>query len=210
MNLTPHSAPLAADLIRVVPRAAATPFVPGKPWKYLNSTAFEARYVLASHYLKPCRSVIEIGGAVTTIDRFLTGDHESVIVVDPSITPGESDTLHGARCRVSHVKAQFQDVDWVIPPGADYGLAMLGLTLMGLEAQHYSVLYDLVDRAKVTVIEFDPLWEFPRQQFERIRDGTRTRVALQLKLDLRGNDFGDLEGSFPPRGERALYVLEPT
>ena len=42
MNLLPHSAPLAADLIRVVPRAEATPFVPGKPWKYLNSTAFEA------------------------------------------------------------------------------------------------------------------------------------------------------------------------
>ena len=203
-------APLETDLIRVVRHPEAKPLVPSKKtWKYLNTRAFSTRYILASHFLSECRSVIEIGGSVTSIDQFLTGDQESVVVLDPLIEESHSDCLRGKPCRVNHVGARFQDVDWVIPSGADYGLVMLGLELVGLEPHHYSILYELVNRAKLVVIEFAPSWSFSREQFEMILSSTRTQVTLHIKLDLGGNDLGDLQDSWLPRCEREVYVLEP-
>lgn len=198
------------NLIKVTRRAAARPTAPGlKDWKYLESRAFSSRYVLAAHFVKSCRSVIEIGGAKTPIDHFLTGPHDAVLVVDPFITESHANTLDGRSCAVSHIRARFQDVDWHIPPETDYGLVMLGLEIQGLEPSHYEVLYQLVNHARVTVIEFPTSWEPSREQFEIIRNNTRTRVALQTKLDLEGNDFGNLENSWPPRCDREIHVLEP-
>ena len=99
--------------------------------------------------------------------------------------------------------------NWVIPRGVDYGLVMLGLELVGLGPRDFSALYELVDRAKRTVVEFASSWSFSREQFGMIRANTRTQVAFQVKLDLGGNDFGDLQDSWAPRCERELYVLEP-
>ncbi len=196
--------------ISVTRRAGARPLAPeGKEWKYLESNAFVSRYVLASHWVAPCRSVIEIGGARTPINLYLTGDHSSVLVLDPFIREHRQGTLRGKPCDVSHVRARFQDVDWHIPAGADYGLVMLGLEIQDLDEHHYRILYDLIDRAKVTVIEFPPSWAPSREQFDRIRSHTKTRTALQTILDLEGNDFGDLSNSWPPRCQRAMYVLVP-
>jgi hypothetical protein len=171
--------------------------------------AFATRYVLAAHFVNRCRSVVEVGGAKTPIDHFLDGTQDGVLILDPFIREGHADTLRGKPCAVSHVRARFQDVDWHIPPGAEYGLVMLGLEIQGLESRHYEALYQLVNRAKVTVIEFPPSWEPSREQFELIRNNTRTRVMFRTRLDLEGNDFGDLENSWPPRCEREMYVLEP-
>jgi hypothetical protein len=199
-----------SDSIRVIQRRAVEPLATGKKsWKYLQTRAFSTRYVLASHFLGACRSVIEIGGSVVSIDQFLTGDHESVTVLDPLIRDDCKDSMRGRPCRVTHVGARFQDVDWVIPHGADYGLVMLGLELVGLGPRDFSALYELVNRAKRTVIEFASSWSFSREQFEMIRANTRTRVTLKVKLDLGGNDFGDLEDSWAPRCERELDILEP-
>jgi hypothetical protein len=202
--------PSADGLIGLVRRpdaVAVTP--PFKAWKYLESRAFSTRYVLAAHFLRSCRSVVEIGGSATPIDAFLTGAHESVLVVDPLIREGYSDTLRGRACRVAHVPARFQDVDWVIPDGADFGLVMLGLEIQGMEPHHYETLFRLVNQAKVVVIEFPPSWPASVEQFEKIRAETRTRVGYHAVLDLSDNDFGDLGNSWPPRCIREVYVLEP-
>jgi hypothetical protein len=53
--------------------------------KYLDSRAFFTRYVLAAHFVRDCRAIVEIGGAATPIDRFLTGARESVLILDPLI-----------------------------------------------------------------------------------------------------------------------------
>jgi hypothetical protein len=180
-----------------------------KGWNYLNSDAFTTRYVLAAHFVRECRAVVEIGGSVPSIDDFLTGIHDSVLVIDPRIEESDSDMLRGKRCRVAHVRARFQDVDWQVLAGIDYGLVMLGLYLDGLEPCHYEMLYRLINQARVTVIEFPPSWEPSRRQFEMIRANTRTRVTFQVLLDLTYNDLGNLENSWPPRCDRAIHVLQP-
>ncbi|RYE61622.1 MAG: class I SAM-dependent methyltransferase, partial [Oxalobacteraceae bacterium] len=145
--------------IRVTRHTDAPPLAPeGKEWKYLESSAFASRYVLAAHWVGQCRSVIEIGGSRTPIDDYLTGDHSSVLVLDPFIREHRKATLRGKPCDVSHVRARFQDVDWYIPPGTDYGLVMLGLEIQGMNEYQHRILYQLVDGAKVTVIEFPPSW----------------------------------------------------
>jgi hypothetical protein len=198
------------NLIRVTRHEDAQPLAPwGKEWKYLESRAFSTRYVLAAHFVSACHSVIEIGGAKTPIDQFLTGAHESVLVLDPFIRESYTDHLNGTLCHISHVRARFQDVDWHIPPTAEYGLVMLGIEIQGLTPQQYEMLYDLVNRAKVTVIEFPTSWAPSREQFEMIEKNTRTKVTFQTKLNLEGNDFGDLENSWPPRCDREMHVLEP-
>jgi hypothetical protein len=78
-----------------------------------------------------------------------------------------------------------------------------------LEPHHYTTLYQLINHAKVTVIEFPPSWAPSREQFEMIRNNTQTTVTFRTTLDLEGNDFGNLENSWPPRCEREIYVLEP-
>jgi hypothetical protein len=182
---------------------------PEKDWKYLGSEAFTTRYVLAAHFVAPCRSVIEIGGSKTPIDLFLTGHHDSVVVLDPSIRESRRTELNGRACAVSHVRAQFQDVDWQLPRGADYAMVMMGLEIQGLEPQHYAKLFQLINGARVTVIEFPPSWEPSRKQFEMIRSSTNTRVTLQMELNLENNAYGDLTNSWPPRCDRKIYVLKP-
>ena len=180
-----------------------------KDWKYLESKAFAARYVLAAHFVANCRSVIEIGGSKTPIDLFLTGEHDSVVVLDPLIRESRRSELNGKPCAVSHVRARFQDVDWNVPPNADYGMIMMGLEIQGLEPHHYQKLFQLINGAKVTVIEFPPSWQPSRQQFEMIKSNTKSGVTLQMLLNLENNDYGDLTNSWPPRCDRMIYVLEP-
>ena len=86
---------------------------------------------------------------------------------------------------------------------------MLGLELQGLEPYDYAVLYNLVNRAKVIIIEFSTSWSPSREQFELIKAHTRTQIIFHTKLDLEGNDFGNLDNSWPPRCDREIHVLEP-
>jgi hypothetical protein len=71
------------------------------------------------------------------------------------------------------------------------------------------VLLGLVAQASVTCIEFPTSWGESQGQIERIRAGTLTRDHYCAKLDLTGNDVGDLRGSWPPRYDRQLHVLVP-
>lgn len=196
--------------ISVTRRADAVPLAPeGKEWKYLESRAFTTRYVLAAHFVDLCRSVIEIGGAKTPIDSFLMNEHDQVLVLDPFIRESESNSLRDKPCVVSHVRARFQDVNWYVSDGTEYGLVILGLEIQGLESQHYETLWRLINQAKLTVIEFPPSWGPSCEQFEMIRSNTDTKLTLEMDLGLEGNDFGNLENSWPPRCDRKLYVLEP-
>ncbi len=211
-HLRPVWAPTADESSPIkLTRAQDTPPLPPpeKEWKYLESPAFQTRYILAAHFVRDCPCVVEIGGAKTPIDQFLTGDHASVLVIDPLIREARRQSLNGRPCLVSHVRARFQDVAWEIAPGAEFGLVMLGMEFQGLAPEQFATLCRLVERARRTVIEFPPSWGPSREQFELIRARTCTRVAFETRMDLGGNDFGDLENSWPPRVDRMIYVLEP-
>jgi hypothetical protein len=178
-------------------------------WKYLESEAFSSRSILAAHFVKDCPAIIEIGSSKTPIDMFLTGRHESVMVLDPFIRESRNDSVNAQPGNVWHIRARFQDVRWHVGRPGDYGLVMLGLELQGLSEEDYYVLYDLVDRARVTVVEFPTSWAPSREQFDLIGSNTRTREVFVCKLDLQGNDIGSCKSSWPPRFDREIHVLKP-
>ncbi|HZD47520.1 MAG TPA: class I SAM-dependent methyltransferase [Silvibacterium sp.] len=175
-------------------------------WRYLESEAFASRNIIAAHFLRCCASVIEIGGGKSSILPYLNSKHDCVITVDPF---AREDNLEIEDCRIVRLRARFQDVEWNIPEGASYGMVMLGLELQGMTDSDYRQLFRLIDGAKITVIEFPGSWGPSKQQFALIRANTRTRLRFQTKLELEGNDFGDLSNSWGPRTDREIYVLEP-
>ena len=74
-----------------------------KFWGYLDTEALQSRYVLAAHFVKDARNIVEIGGyRDNVITRFLTGTHDSVSVfsLDAEFETFEAETLNGAPCRV--------------------------------------------------------------------------------------------------------------
>jgi hypothetical protein len=195
----PTSASAPEDAIMIT-RKPDIPLLeaPSIEWKYLYSESFQIRNVLAAHYVRACRTVVELGGWKTPIDRFLTGRHQAVFVVDPFIREYESADLNGDACRIRHIRGRFQDVWWQIAHPREYGLVMLGLELQDLSEEDFRVLCDLVDNARTVVIEFPSTWEPSRAQYERLRAQTHLVERLRTRLDFSGNEFGDLTNSWPP------------
>jgi methyltransferase family protein len=181
---------------------------PWKEWKYLSAGCFQSRNVLAAHFLKDCPTVVEIGGWRNSIDRFLTGRHRAVLVVDPLIRDHTRGELNGAPCRVRHIGARFQDLWWQIIRPGEYGLAMLGLDMEGLSDADTRVLWDLIDNAKTTVVEFPTSWAASRTQYDHLRAHTHVCERIRIALDLSNNDFGDLTNSWPARTDREMHVLD--
>jgi hypothetical protein len=207
------AAPAVADgcdpPVRVTVRADRPVYEPpARDWRYLLTEPFELRNVLAAHLVRKCRQVVEIGGWRSPIDRYLTGAHESVVVVDPFIRDHARGELNGRPCEVRHVRARFQDLHWQIVHPREYGLVMLGLDI-GVDGEDERVLQDLVAGAAVTVVEFATSWTPARELVERLLNHVRVRRRLHAGLDLSANEFGDLIGSWPPRTDRELVVLEP-
>jgi hypothetical protein len=200
----------ASEAISVARKPGAPALAPpSMGWKYLESKAFATRCALAAHFVRDCPAVVEIGCGRVPIENYLTGEHRSVLVVDPFLRESSRSSLGGRDCAVRHVRARFQDVTWEILRPREYALVMLGLELQDMSDGDWEALYGLVDGARVTVLEFPTSWPASCRQFDRIRCHTRTRQRFACKLDLSGNDVGSLEQSWPPRFDRELHVLEP-
>jgi hypothetical protein len=188
--------------------AAAIPLpLPSKGWSYLGSKAFATRHVLASHFVGSYRTVIEIGGGQQTMDNFLCGPRDNVTVIDPFLVDRTWSETGRGLAQITHLRARFQDVEFEVVRPGEYALVMLGLELQGLEPRDHAVLFDLLNRAGVTVIEFPTSWTPSAEQFGWLCANTRCREVLHMTLNLEGNDFGDLSNSWPPRCDRELHVL---
>ena len=170
-------------------------------WAYLTSPAFQLRYVLAAHFVHACPDVVEIGGYKTPIDKFLTGYHTSVTALDPLVQFYSGKYLNGKPCYVQHLPIPFQDYNNY--PLKDYGLIALGMHIQG----ELGVLYELVMRSAVTVVEFASDFTPACEQYIALCLATKRKPRLNLKLDLNGNDFGDLTGSWHARTLREMHVL---
>ena len=174
-------------------------------WKYLNTEPFYARYVLAAHYMTGCKNVLEVGGA--QIYHFLRGPHEHVKCVDPLAVPqfgrlSKFGRLIGRTVEVQDCK--ISEADCTFYAGAPYGLVSLGYEL----APEYLELFSsLVAKSTVAVVESWETWPRFVQMVRYVLDHTKKEINVRMSLDLSGNDFGDLTGSWPARTNRRLYVL---
>lgn len=180
-------------------------------YNHLLSPAAEARYILAAHYVRGCRHLVEIGGFKTPITKFAApGAHDSITVLDPKMEAFEADTLYGAPCRVRHLRTVFQKHgEW--PEPGTYGLVILGLSIKhfaddpdGAEAE-WARLTGLIDGAAVSVIEYPAAWDLSAREVERILDATRTRTRLSIDMDMaRSPGFEEAEFHL-----RRFMVLDP-
>jgi hypothetical protein len=155
-----------------------------KFWGYLDTQAMQTRYVLAAHFLRDARSIVEVGGyRNNVITRFLTGSHDSVTVysLDAEFETLELETLNGAPCRVRHIKDYFQNHP---NPDNSLGVVALGLEIIG----DMNPFFDLVRRSRLAVIEV-PVDHAPSVEHLRlIRENIDLRLMYQVNLDLSPNE----------------------
>ena len=181
-----------------------------KFWGYLDTEALQSRYVLAAHFVRHARNIVEIGGyRDNLITRFLTGTHDSVSVfsLDAEFETFEAETLNGAPCRVRHVGDYFQNYTH---PIESLAVIVLGIEILG----DFDPLCNLLSNADVAVIEV-PIDHAPSVDcLGAILQRTSLRVAVQINLDLSPNEFiiGDelaRTNMNVPFWKRNVYVLRP-
>jgi len=178
-------------------------------WKYLDTDAFRTRQVLAAHYVADCACVYEIGSHHNPISGFLRGPHDYVICADPNI-PEEICGYSGDYKRNGRLVARRMNLykgaaDEVCPLNLeDCGLVVLGYDPSGLDLGFF---LNVIEKCQVAVLEgwegFGP-WQALRQKLSF----TGKKIAVHIKMDLSGNDFGDMSDSYPPRCNRELIVLK--
>ena len=181
-----------------------------KFWGYLDTVALQTRYVLAAHFVRNARNVIEIGGyRNNVITRFLTGVHDSVSVfsLDAEFEPLESDTLNGAPCRVRHIHDYFQNYEH---PSESLAVVALGIEILG-DGQPF---LNLLGKAEVVVIEV-PVDHAPSVEWlNMILAELDVRVSCQINLDYSPNeslvqDELAKTNMNVPFWKRNVYVIEP-
>jgi hypothetical protein len=182
-----------------------------KFWGYLDTEALQTRYVLAAHFVRHARNIVEIGGyRDNVITRFLTGTHDSVSVfsLDAEFETFEAETLNGAPCRVRHVSDYFQNYTH---PTESLGVIVLGIEILG----DFDPLCALLNLADVAVIEV-PIDHNPSVAcLGSILQHTKLRVAVQINLDYSPNEVivGDelaKTNMNVPFWKRNVYVLRPS
>lgn len=181
-----------------------------KFWGYLDTVALQTRYVLAAHFLRNTRNIIEIGGyRDNLITRFLTGTHDSVSVfsLDAEFEPLEQETLNGAPCRVRHIHDYFQNYPY---PTESLGVVVLGIEILGAPEP----LWELLRQAQVAVIEV-PVDHAPSVQWlNEILAVLNVPISCQINLDYSPNE-SILQHELAqtnmnrPFWRRNVYVIEP-
>jgi len=181
-----------------------------KFWGYLDTVALQTRYVLAAHFVRNARNIIEIGGyRNNVITRFLTGVHDSVSVfsLDAEFEQLESDTLNGAPCRVRHIHDYFQNYKH---PHESLAVVALGIEILGDSGPFLSLL----SKAEVVVIEV-PVDHAPSVEWlNMILAELDVRVSCQINLDYSPNeaivrDELAQTNMNVPFWRRNVYVIEP-
>lgn len=182
-----------------------------KFWGYLDTEALQTRYVLAAHFVRHARNIVEIGGyRENVITRFLTGTHDSVSVfsLDAEFETFEAETLNDAPCRVRHVSDYFQNYPH---PTESLGVVVLGIEILG----DFDPLCALLSHAEVGVIEV-PIDHNPSVAcLGSILQHTNMRVAVQINLDYSPNETivsDELAKTNMniPFWKRNVYVLRPS
>ena len=174
---------------------------------FYEHDAFKSRYVLAAHHLRHCRHIVEIGGYRTPISSFLRSQHLSVTTIDPYIAPLAADTLNGAPCRVRHLPMMFEDY---VLTGEEDCFLYIGLDYYDEENRPAcGLLKDVVHSFQTVVVDYAARYPTGATCFQALElPSSFDRVASVL-LEVEGNDWGDLTGSWLPTGltTRAFYAL---
>lgn len=191
---------VSAEDVAVISR----PLESGKDIPHLSGVGASMRQVFAAHFLRDCPHVLEIGGHIRPVTPYLTHRPLSVTSVDPKTAPYEAEALNGYPCKVRHIAAKFQQVDYAYEAGS-YGLVLLGYSLkpFGSRDPLGDLLFSLIDNARTVVIEYAPELDRAASQVPSII--ARPSVRVRTRLDIRLHD-PELAGT--PYADRRFYVLD--
>lgn len=168
-------------------------------WSYLKSEALQTRYKLAASYVQGFEYIVEIGGYLTPITNFIDpAKYRKILSIDPL---GEQ----SSRDNVLHLRVKYQDIDifqYVEPK--KYALIILGLDLEIEES-----LISIVKSSARFIVEYPIDLEWQRSHEEMLEIINRCNLSLEVSVDIdcSGNDFGNLENSYPPRTSRRFNVF---
>jgi hypothetical protein len=185
----------------------------GKFWGYLDTEALRTRYVLAAHFVRECRHVIEIGGyRRNIITSFLRGHHETVtsFSLDEEFEPLERAELNGEPCRVRHIRAYFQSHPEIVAEAdSSLGLVVLGLEIHG-DLQPF---LDLLRRSRVAVLDTSHDYPPGIAALEQILSAVPSHTHCRIDLDLSANEpllRDELASNMNrPFWRRRMLVIEP-
>ncbi len=176
---------------------------------YLLTEAAQARYILAAHYVRDCDHIVEIGGYKAPITKFVTTVPKSILVLDPKTDEFHSDSLYGKPCRVDHLATTFQEHAFEAEKDT-YGLVIIGLSLKFFskdetkKAKEWDRLLDLINNARVTIVETPVNCERGENNIAHILDACDVTVKLRLDMDM-----GDNPGMHQDYCNRQFMVLVP-
>ena len=176
----------------------------GKYIPHLAGLGANMRQVFAAHFMRDCDHVLEIGGHIRPVTPYLTHNPLSVTSVDPKTEAYEASELNGKPCRVRHIPAKFQQIDYDYAPGS-YGLVLLGYSLkpFGRRDPLGDLLFSLIDNAKTVIIEYAPELERAASQVPHIVSRPSVRIRGLFDLHLH-----DPEIAGTPYADRRFYVLD--
>jgi len=176
----------------------------GEELLHLDGPAAAVRQVLAAHFVRDCRHILEIGSHLRPVTPYLTNRPHSVLCVDPKTEPFEAEELNGSPCRVRHVNRKFQELEYTYDPRT-YGLVLLGYSLkpFGRQESLNDLLFSLIDNAKTVVIEYAP--ELGRASSQVPHIVCRSSLSIFCSFAMELNDPA-IAGS--PYARRQFYVLK--
>ena len=180
----------------ISPARAADAAPDGMP--HLGGAAASLRQRMAAHFVDGLAHVVEVGGHLSPVSRYLTLVPQSFTCIDPKAEPLDETSLNGKPCRVRHIARKFQDVELALEPGS-YGLVFVGYSLKphGSRDPLGKPLFDLIAGSAVTVIEYALKLDRAASQV-----GMRTIASV---------DFTLADGVVEQYGyeQRRLIVLQP-
>lgn len=149
-------------------------------WSYEQSSAFKkARQEHVAQMVAAYDTIIEIGGAGTPMSGFLPKD-KTVIVIDPKIKRKEEG-------KVKHIPIGFEKWDEQ-PTSGNYAVVILGLQLEMPDGA-WQKLHDLIERSKITVIEYAAQNKEARKQFKDIQQSTSHKKQWQELVEFEINGY---------------------
>jgi len=175
-------------------------------WKYLDTEPFRTRQVLAAHFVRDCENILEVGSHKNPISGFLRGPHKHVVCADPR-TEDPQFTLkykRDGRLIASELNLYRGSARDALVGSGDWGFVCLGYDPIDLPLEFF---LSSIETSSVAVLE---AWESytPWKVLKQNLPQTGKSVFVRMKLDLYGNDLGDMTGSWPPRYNRELLVLK--
>lgn len=187
----------------IMQASAANAAPDGMP--HLGGAAATLRQRMAAHFVDGLSHVVEIGGHVSPVSRYLTRVPQSFTCIDPKAQALDESSLNGQPCRVRHIVRKFQDVELDLDPGS-YGLVFVGYSLKphGARDPLGKPLFDLIGRSAITVIEYALKLDRAASQVGPILEQAGLAVVASV-------DFTLADGIVEQYGfeQRRLIVLRP-